>query len=105
LISATHYEKGVEPSASRGDYSFVMLRKARGKRVTNHLLAGDFVVKPIEFGAPTQNEISAVADLNGDGKMEIVLFGFYYEGDFASVFEIKNGRPVEIKEFRIACGL
>jgi hypothetical protein len=37
--------------------------------------------------------------------MEIVLYGFYYEGDFASAFEMKNGRPVMIKEFEIGCGV
>ncbi len=105
LISATHYKNGLSSSAAAGDYSFVILRKAVGKAVTDHLLVGDFVTKAVEFGAPTENHISAIADLNGDGKMEVVLYGFYYEGDFASAFEIKGGKPVEIKEFRIACGV
>lgn len=105
LIAAMHYKKGLSSSAAAGDYSFVILRKAVSGKVVDHLLAGDFITKPIDFGAPTQNEISAIADLNGDGKMEIVLFGYYYEGDFASAYEIRNGRPVEIREFRIACGV
>jgi hypothetical protein len=105
LIAATYYRKGLSSSAAVGDYSFVMLRKAVGKVVTDHLLEGDFVLKKIDFGAPTENHISAIADLNGDGKMEIVLYGFYYEGDFASAFEMKNGKPVKIKEFEIGCGV
>jgi len=105
LIAATYYKGGLASSAAAGDYSFVLLRKATGKTVTVHLLKGDFITRKVDFGAPTQNEISAIADLNGDGKMEIVLFGFYYEGDFASAFEMKNGRPVEIKEFEIGCGV
>jgi len=105
LLAATYYKKGLSSSAAVGDYSFVMLRKAVGKVVTDHLLTGDFILKKIDFGAPTENYISAIADLNGDGKMEIVLYGSYYEGDFASAFEIKNGKPVEIKEFEIGCGV
>lgn len=105
LLAATYYKKGLSSSAAVGDYSFVMVRKAVGKNVTNHLLKGDFITKKVDFGAPTENHISAIADLNGDGKLEIVLYGSYYEGEFASAFEMKNGKPVEIKEFEIGCGV
>ena len=105
VLSATHYKNGLSSSATVGDYSFVIVRKAVGKVVTDHMLVGDFVKKRIEFGAPTENHVSAIADLNGDGKMEIVLYGFYYEGDFASAYEMKNGKPVKIEEFDISCGV
>lgn len=105
VLSATYYKKGLSSEASVGDYSFVILRKAVRKIVTDHLLQGDFILKRVDFGAPTENHVSAIADLNGDGKMEIVLNGSYYEGDFASAFEMKNGKPVKIKEFEIACGV
>jgi len=105
VLSATYYKKGLSSDAAAGDYSFVIVRKAVGKIVTDHLLQGDFILKKVNFGAPTENHISAIADLNGDGKMEIVLYGFYYEGEFASAFEMKNGRPVKIKEFEIGCGV
>lgn len=105
VLSATYYKKGLSSAAAVGDYSFVIVRKAIDKIVTDHLLQGDFIFKKVDFGAPTENHISAIADLNGDGKMEIVLYGFYYEGDFASAFEMKNGRPVKIKEFEIGCGV
>ncbi|MEP7148602.1 MAG: hypothetical protein ABI857_06935 [Acidobacteriota bacterium] len=105
VLSATYYKNGLSSDARPGDYSFVIVRKVTGKVVTDHLLEGDFVLRRIKFGAPTENHISAIADLNGDGKMEIVLYGFYYEGDFASAFEMKKGRPVKIKEFEIGCGV
>ncbi len=105
ILSATYYKNGLSSAAAVGEYSFVMVRKAVGKVVTDHLLQGDFILKKVDFGAPTENHVSAIADLNGDGKMEIVLYGFYYEGDFASAFEMKNGKPVEIKEFEIGCGV
>ena len=105
ILSATYFKNGLSSSASAGNYSFVLLRKANGKIVTDHLLKGDFVTRRIDFGAPTENRISAIADLNGDGKMEIVLNGAYYEGEFAGAFEIRGGKPVEIKEFEIGCGV
>lgn len=105
LLSATHYKGGMlHPSAAPGDYSFVILRKAVGKVVTDHMLDGEFYLKNVEFGAPNEHHLSAIADLNGDGKMEVVIRGFYYEGAFASAFEMKNGRPVRIKELDIGCG-
>lgn len=105
VLSATHYKNGLSSSAVPGDYSFVIVRKSAGGVVTDHLLEGEFILRRVQFGAPTENHISAIADLNGDGVMEIVLYGFYYEGDFASAFEIKNGKPVKIKEFEIGCGV
>jgi hypothetical protein len=105
VLSATYFRNGLSSSAAVGDYSFVLLRKASGKVVTDYLLKGDFITRRIDFGAPTENRISAIADLNGDGRLEIVLNGAYYEGEFAAAFEMRNGRPVEIKEFEIRCGV
>ena len=105
VLAATYYKKGLSASAGVGDYSFVLVRKAVGKTVTDHLLKGDFIARRVDFGAPNEYGISAIADLNGDGKMEIVLHGAYYEGESAAAFEIKNRRPVEIKEFEIGCGV
>lgn len=105
LISATHYNEADLPRAAKGDYSFVLLRTSRGKAVTDHLLIGEFYLKPEEFGAPNTHQVSAVADLNGDGSMEVILSGYYYEGSFASVYQLNGGRPVEVKELGAACGL
>ena len=105
VLAATYYRKGLDSSAAIGDYSVVLVRKAAGKVVTDQLLEGEFILKKVDFGAPTEHHISAIADLNGDGKMEIVLYGFYYEGDFASAYEMRAGKPLLIKEFDIGCGV
>ncbi len=47
---------------------------------------------------PNRREISAIADLNDDGKMEFALWDIYYEGNRSAVFEIKNGTPVKVLE-------
>jgi len=105
LISATYYKQSDLPRTAVGDYSLVLLRTARGKSVTNHLLVGEFYLKAEEFGAPNTHQISAIADLNGDGRMEVVLNSYYYEGNSAFVVEMKNGRPVEVKELGAGCGV
>ena len=105
VIAATYYKGGLTSAAKVGDYSVILLRKAVGKTVTDHMLKGDFVRKNVEFGAPNEYHISAIADLNGDGKMEIVYYGFYYEGDSSGAFEMRNGKPVNIKEFEVGCGV
>ena len=96
VISATSYKDGVSSTARVGDYSFVLLRKISGKNVKEILLSGELVEKNIEFGAPNDYQISAIADLNGDGKMEIVVFGQYYEGSFSSVFEIDGDKTKSV---------
>lgn len=105
LIAATRYKGGLSSSASVGDYSVLLLRKTVGKTVVNYELAGEYGKKKIDFGAPSQFELSAIADLNGDGKMEIVTYGAYYEGEASGAYEMKGGKPVEIKELSIGCGV
>jgi hypothetical protein len=105
LLAATYYKGGLDSSPARGDYSVILLRKAVGKTVVNYLIAGDFITKSSDFSAPSEYKLSAIADLNGDGKMEIVTYGGYYEGEFAGVHEMKGGKPVAVKELEIGCGV
>lgn len=90
VIAATFYRDGLSPSAVKGDYSFVLVRKIVGKSVKEILLGGDFIKKDLEFGAPSEYHISAIADFNGDGNMEIAVFSQYYEGASAGIFVIKQ---------------
>ena len=105
LLTATYYKGGLDSSPTRGDYSVILLRKAVGKTVVNYMIAGDFITKSSDFSAPSEYKLSAIADLNGDGKMEIVTYGGYYEGEFAGVHEMKGGKPVAVKELEIGCGV
>ena len=103
VISATFYKKGLAPSAAKNDYSTVFVRKIVGKKVEDILIGGDFVTKDIKFGAPNLYEISSIADLNGDGKMEIVIYGEYYEGNWAEVYETKGNKFVKV--LSTGCGV
>lgn len=105
LLVSTNYKGGLDSSPDAGDHSTIVMRKKVGAKVVNFMLEGEFVKKNVEFGAPSEHKIAAIADLNGDGKMEIVTTGMYYEGEFAGAVEMKNGKPAPIKEFGIGCGV
>lgn len=104
VLTASNYGGKIAPSAKAGDYSFVLVRKIVGGKAKNIMLAEEYIKRNIEFGAPSRFEISAIADLNGDGKMEIVQFGEYYEGSGAGAFEITD-KAVEIKALETNCGV
>lgn len=107
LISADRSTKGLYSAQSVGDYSFTLLRKTSGTRVQNFLLEGEFFSRrpPKNNWPPNVYEFSGVADLNGDGIMEIIVSSHYYEGGTDGAFQIKSGKPVEIKELSVECGL
>jgi hypothetical protein len=103
LVSATHYAQGLSPRASPGDYSLVFLRRVVGGKVVTNLIEGDFFPKGLEFGAPGEHRVEAVLDLNGDGVMEIVLFGRYYEGDWIAAYRVEGDKVIKI--FTAGCGV
>jgi hypothetical protein len=102
LVSATHYAQGLSSRASSGDYSVVFLRKMVHDKVVTTIVAGDFFPKSVEFGAPSEHRLAAVLDLNGDGIMEIVLFGRYYEGDWVAAYKAEGSEVTKI--FSAGCG-
>ncbi len=104
VLTASSYGGNIEPSAKTGDYSFLLVRKIVAGKVKNIMVAEEYIKKNVDFGAPSRFEISAIADLNGDGKMEIVQYGEYYEGSGAGVWEITD-KAVEIKALETGCGV
>lgn len=105
LLEAGTWPKLITPSARAGDYSMLVLRQIIRGKVRDTLLAGEFVKKRVEFGAPSRYTLSAVADLNGDGRMEFVVYGEYYEGGGSQAWELVGNKALEIKELQAACGV
>lgn len=104
VLAATYFKTGqVTPSAAVGDYSFVMLRKIVGGTAKNMVIAGEFTKKAVEFGAPSEFGISSIADLNGDGKMEVVMKSHYYEGGASAVYELMGDQLTEV--LSTGCGV
>ncbi|HEY8562060.1 MAG TPA: VCBS repeat-containing protein [Pyrinomonadaceae bacterium] len=104
VLTASSYGGKIAPSAKTGDYSFLLVRKIVGGKVKNIMVAEEYVKKNVEFGAPSRFELSAIADLDGDGAMEIVAYSEYYEGSSAGVYQITD-RAVAVKELQAGCGV
>jgi hypothetical protein len=76
--------------ARLGDYSFVLLRRVVGDAVRTTLVA-ESVPNAADGGTPFiySHRVSAIADLNGDGRMELALDVRQYEGTGVSVHELQ----------------
>ncbi len=108
LISATNHKGydgqpgSVSSRSLANEYSILFLRKVIGGKVITQMLDEEYFTKSKDFNAPDVFTIAGVWDLNGDGKMEIVTRGRYYEGDGTTVYEMRHNRAVEVLE--AACG-
>jgi FG-GAP repeat len=80
------------PAAS---YSMVLLRRVIAGKVETQLIEGEFYPKDYpkaaqeegRFDAPNAYKVIAVLDLDGDGKMEIVVGSDYYEGGETTIYQ------------------
>jgi hypothetical protein len=81
---------GVSHETAAGDYALVLIRKIVRGKVQNIFLVKDIRRGANEGGLPRGYHISTIADLNGDGRMEIALYSAYHEGSSSDIFEL-NG--------------
>lgn len=106
IIVANYYKRGMGELQSVGDYSFVLLRKVVNGKWQNILIDGEFFTSKLiqsgEYGPPNIREISPLADLNGDGKIEIILKSYYYEGNWKAVYELSKNKLTKVLE--VECG-
>lgn len=105
LISGTNYftEDGSVPSdAEAGSYSFVLLRYVVKGKVQSKLIEGEFYPKRKEFNAPGSYKVGATLDCDGDGRLEIVIDGGYYEGGWVTIYRYSAGKLE--KMLHVACG-
>jgi hypothetical protein len=95
LISATNYfgkDSRVPMRSPAGSYSMVILRRVVAGKVETQLVDGEFYPKAYvssdesSFNAPNAYAVTAVLDLDGDGKMEIILAWNYYEGEGMTIY-------------------
>lgn len=103
LLAGNFYRRGMNEEQGAGDYSFVLLQRQVGGKLQNFLIEGEFFTKKGYYDPPNEREISAVADLDGDGKMEIVLYKYYYEGNWSTVYQFNQNKFVKVLE--VDCGL
>lgn len=107
LISATNYfakdDEVLMHAPQAGSYSIVLLRRVVAGKVRTQLLAGEIYPKPNSSSTPNVYEISAVLDLNGDGKLEVVIHSMYYEGGQTTIYQCEPDKVKPVLE--VACGV
>lgn len=104
LISATNYfnkDNDVPmDTPAPGSYSIVLLRRVVAGKVQTELVAGQ--VFPTD-DTPNVYEIPAVLDLNGDGKLEVIVHSQYYEGAATTIYDCSAGKCKDV--LSVFCGL
>lgn len=101
IVVAESLTNGYLPVA--GDYSIVFMRKVVQGDVQTAILGASIITDPgTQF--VLGYSIGAVADLNGDGKMEIVLDTAAFEGLAVAVWEYANDDLGPIQVFETGCG-
>ena len=90
--------------AQAGDYSIVFVRRVVDEKVTTTVVGESIpTLQPNETPYINSQRISALADLNGDGRMEITVSGRYYEGAGMVFYELKQDGTFE-EVLRSGCG-
>lgn len=105
LVSATHYRgegDAVPHSTSAGGYSFVMLRRVVNGKVQTQLIQGEFYSSEKESAVPNRHQVTALLDLDGDGRLEILVQSMYYEGGATAVWRLSAGKIEKV--LVMACG-
>jgi hypothetical protein len=93
---------------SADDYAVVFLRRVGGGEVETSVITSSIassIADPLPRTAPVIDvyRLSALADLNGDGRMEIVLNGGWYEGSWTAVHELRPDGTVP-EALYVQCG-
>lgn len=116
IIEAAHYAERRDiyppPTGQPGDYSIALLRHVVRGQVLTVTLGADIApqtpLRPDDTSGtrPLANVIrlAGVADLNGDGRMELILFGAYYERTSYAVQEWTPARGLTPTPLEMGCG-
>jgi hypothetical protein len=114
LISATNYfrkDESVPMRSPAASYSVVLLRRVVAGKVETQLIVEEFYPKAYpeaaqeegRFDAPSAYKVIATLDVDGDGKMEVVVGSMSYEGEAITIYRCE---PKKVEALRpVSCGV
>jgi hypothetical protein len=113
LISATNYfsnDRHVPMRSPAASYSMVVVRRVVAGKVETQLVEGEFYPTayptPSEndanFNAPNAYKVIGMFDLDGDGKLEIVVHSQYYEGEMTTIYQCDPKKAEAV--LSVGCG-
>ncbi|HWL42533.1 MAG TPA: hypothetical protein VNQ73_06275 [Ilumatobacter sp.] len=78
---------------SAGDYTLIVARYPHADGTVDDVVLWSYYEDdPIDFPNPGTGELLAIADLNGDGVMEVVTAHMYWEAVIAEIHALVDGR-------------
>jgi hypothetical protein len=86
----------MSPNSRAGDHALLLVRRATGGQVKTIAVFSQIHTQNANLNVPSFLELAGVLDVNGDGQMEIIARGRYYQGNWSSVYEWRGGYPQAI---------
>jgi len=94
LVNAIHTERG---NARRGEYAVLLARTGEGDGARTVALAEDITPEDSDYPSVLwENTIVAVLDLEGDGVMEVVLYGEFFHGYGWEIVRLRDGEAEHV---------
>ncbi len=98
IINAINTERGLD---RKGEYSIVLIVREDDGKTKIDTVQNEITIEDSNMPAVLwENTIAAIADIDGDGKMEIIMYGQFYHGQGWDLVNSNN----MLKERSVICG-
>lgn len=94
IMTASNAKENEFEKVKKGDNAIVLFRNVVGGKVQQQVLDHYLLIDEPEQSTLYRVlfETAQIADLDGDGIMEVIIRSWYYEGEYYSVFKLINNK-------------